>query len=485
MDNKTHKAQTLGGIKWNIINQVLQQIVSVIIGIILARLLSPSEFGMIGMIAVFTGFLTVFKDFGLGSALIHKSDITEVDKSTVFWSNFIFGVFLFLLITLCSGLISSFYNSPELQLIIIVSSTSFIIQSVSYVQNTLIQKELAFKKLFGINLIGLLFSGTLGIWMAYNNYGVWSLVFKSLLEVTIGTIVIWLISDWTPKFVFNKKNLKELLNYSLPLMGSKSFQYWNRNSDNLLIGKFLGSDALGVYTKAYSLMLLPVKKISSMLSAVLFPSISLIKHDTLRITDIYLKSVRIISLITFPVMGLLFVVADQFVFLILGEQWKEAIPVIRILCFVGALQSIGTLNGNIFLGLGKTRLQFKLNVYLGIFIIIAISIGLLKGIKGVATAYMIATFISSFILRWYIGKLLMINIYTQIKPLLPSLITTIISVLILLLVQYIQIFNDLNYIGFILNIILYLLVIFLIFIAFIRNELKYLFSILNQLKSSK
>jgi O-antigen/teichoic acid export membrane protein len=485
MIQEEHKKKTLGGLKWNIINQVIQQAISLGLNIILARLLSPEDFGLIGMILVFTGFLQVFKDFGLGSALIQRVKVTPLEVNTVFWTNVLVGFLLSLGLVLASEAIGVFYNNSNLKPLITVSALNFVIQAFNYVHNTLLKKELRFRKLFGVNFLSTLISGGVAVWMAYAGYGVWSIVVQMLLNTVINTIVLWSISTWRPLFEFSWIDLKNLMRFSLPLMGTQTIHYWNRNLDNLLVGKFLGEAALGAYTRAYALMLFPVRQISSMLSSVMFPSIALIQDDIARVAKLYIKSIRILSLINFPLMGCLFVVADQFVYTILGAQWYEAIPVIRILSTVGAMQSISTLNGNIFLGLGKTTLQLKLNLVLGVFIMSSIAIGVFFGLEGVAYGYLFSTLISGFVLRYFIAKLLKVGLLELLKPIAPSFIFSAMAVIASMLVKQAFDLDATSLLHLIYVSLSYMVLVLALCIIFIRKELAATLSIFRQLMKSK
>ena len=203
------------------------------------------------------------------------------------------------------------------------------------------------------------------------------------------------------------------------MVGTQSVNYWSRNADNLLIGRFLGADVLGIYSRAYSIMMLPLSRVSGVISSVMFPSLSIIQDDLARVKKIYLKVSRVIAFFTFPMMGILIVVAEPFVKLVLGEQWLGMVPVLQILSIVGALQSVATLNGNIYMSQGKTALDFKVNVVSNFIIVLAFFIGVQYGILEVAWAYLIAIIII-LLPQWYImGRLISCQLLEIIKNILP------------------------------------------------------------------
>jgi O-antigen/teichoic acid export membrane protein len=428
-----HKLNTVKGLKWSSFGQVIKQGLNITIGIILSRLLSPNEFGLLGMITVVTGFMQLFTDFGFGAALIQKRNLDDKDLNSVFWFNLGLGLMLTIGLFLSGPMIARFYQSEIISELIRWVSFMFFIQSLSYVQLTIFKRELDFKTVFWIEFMGMLTSGFLAIWMSILGFGVYSLVAQLLMNQFVMVIGLWAFSNWKPSLQYSVHSIKSLLNYSLPLMGSSILGYFLGNLDKLLIGRFLGNQSLGIYTRAYSLMIFPVGQISGVISQVMFPSLAQIQDDRNRIKEIYLKMNRLISFITFPLMGLGFLLSEPFVLIILGEQWREMIPLFRIFTLVGALQSIGTLIGNIFMALGEMKIYFKLNLISGLVFILASLIGLQYGIKGVAIAYSIAS-LSLGLPQWYItGRL--INL--PLKQYLNSWkITAMISLLLVFSIHF-------------------------------------------------
>ena len=381
------KERTISGIGWSVVSQLGTQSMQLIIGVTLARLLTPNDFGLIGMILVFTGFANIFTDLGFGSAIIQKKDVSQEHYSSVFWLNIGTGFVLMMVFIGLSPLIGKFYGESVLVPLTMVTSSNFLIGSFGIVQTSILKKDIDFKKIALINMTALLISGIAGISMAFMGLGVWSLVWQSILLSFIQVIILWFVTAWRPSLSFNKKAVKELIPFSINLLGFTSINYWLRNGDNLLIGKVLGDGALGIYSKAYSIMLLPLRTVSSTISRVMFPAFSSIQEDRQRIARAYLTITRTIALITFPMMIGLWVVSEDFVLLIFGDQWADMIPLLQVFCFVGLVQSIGTLNGNLYLSQGRTDLQFKVGTIIGILGIGAIVIGLNWGIRGVAYAY--------------------------------------------------------------------------------------------------
>ena len=382
-------AQILHGISWSTISQFGVQAGNFVIGVALARMLSPNEFGLMGMLYVLTGFVSVFTQLGFGAALIHKKNVDQRHFSSVFWVNVCTGLFLMVALMLCAPLVAKFYNEPILRILTMLIATNFLIGSFSIVHKNLLQKQINFKTIAIVEIITVVASGSVAILMANSGFGVWSLAAHAIATTCISTILFWFASSWKPVFIFKWKAVKELWGFSSNLLGFSVFNYWVRNADNLIIGRFLGSDALGVYSKAYTMMLFPLTNISRVLASVMFPAFSLIQDDTLRVGKMYLRVSRAVALIAFPLMLGLFVLAKSFILAVFGSQWGEMIPILKLFCIVGMIQSIGTLNGTIYQSQGRTKLQFKVGAAVGVAGVFSIFIGLKWGIFGVACAYTI------------------------------------------------------------------------------------------------
>jgi O-antigen/teichoic acid export membrane protein len=381
------KQQTISGVKWSGFARGSQQIIQFIIAVILARLLMPEDFGILAMAIVFTGLIAVFNDFGIGSAIIQKQDLTENDLSSIFWLNVSIGIVTSLLTVIISPLIAAFYEKEILSQLLSLMALGFFFTSLSTVQQSLLIREMNFKKISMFEITSTVFSGIVAISLAYFGYGVWSLVWQGLTATIVMVLLLWLTSQWRPKFTFHVQSIKSVLGFSLNLLGFSTINYFSRNVDYLLIGKFLGAEPLGYYTLAYRLMLYPLENISAVVSRVLFPAFSTIQNDNARFRDAYLKTTRYIAFVTFPMMFGLFAVTNEFILTIFGPKWEQTIFLLKILCFIGMLQSIGTTVGQIYLAKGKTDWMFKWGLFTTVVTVLFISVGLHWGLKGVAIAY--------------------------------------------------------------------------------------------------
>lgn len=419
MSNSFRK-QTISGLKWNAVSRGVVQVTTIVLGIVLARLLSPAEFGLIAMVTVLTSFGSVFVDFGFSSAIIQNKQSGARHWSSVFWLNLSVSILIAGVLSLGAPFIADFYNEPELLVVTLVIAWTFVFQSFNLVQEALLRKRMEFKQLTIIRIVAQLIGGGAGIVSALAGLSYWSLVIKEYATILCTNVGIWSTSTWRPSWIMEKVAVREMMNFSLPLMGSQTLNYWTRNADNLMVGKVLGDSALGIYSRAYTLMLLPLNNISNVISGVMFPAYSQIQDEKVRIKRIYLQITRMIAYLTFPMMLGLCVVAEPFISLLLGPQWMGVVPIIQILAPLGAVQSISTLEGNIFLSQGATRLQFVTGAISKVVMVGAMVAGLyLGGLTGIAWAYLISSTTVAFFLFHYMGKLIDLTLYEICRNLFP------------------------------------------------------------------
>ncbi|NHE55627.1 lipopolysaccharide biosynthesis protein [Cyclobacterium plantarum] len=384
------KIKVKSGLKWNLINQVVSQVIFVWFGIYLARLLGPEAYGLVGMITVFSGFANLFVDFGFSSAIVYDPKLTKNKISSVFWLNFFIGVVIYLIFYFGSPLLADFYKLEELKVLTRVVTISLIINSLTGVPNSLISKSISFKEKIKGGWISTVISYSVAFYLAFNGYGVWSLVFQTLLFSFFNLLFVWKIADFKPGFYFSYADIRSLILYGSGIAGTNLLGYLTRNLDNLLIGKFLGGSSLGIYSRSYGLMMLPIKNISSVFTKVLFPAFSKIQNQPDVIAFYYLKATKIIALFSFPIMFCFFAISKEFVLLFLGKDWVEAIFIIQMLSILGAVQSILTLNGVIYNSLGKATTAFKVTLFLNFVLIPSWFIGMkFGGLNGLVIAYVI------------------------------------------------------------------------------------------------
>jgi O-antigen/teichoic acid export membrane protein len=418
------KKVILNGLFWSIVNQFSVIIIGLVISGALARLISPSEFGILGMVSLAIGFLNVLKDFGFGAALVQKKEVADDEYSTVFWFNLIIGSVLTVVVFLAAPYIGKFFNEEKVIAVTRVLSFTFLLNSIGIVWNNRLIRDVAFKQIFYRTFLSTIISGVCAIVLAVQGFGIWALVTQMYVVIILNTYLNYLQVRWLPKMVLSKLHLNEMLKFGLPLLGDQVINYWVRNIDNILIGKTLGKESLAYYEKGYNLMLLPVRQLTGTLTKVLFPSFSLIKDDKTQIAKIYLKISSVIAFIAFPLMICLSMLAEPLILIVYGNNWRQVIPIFQVLSILGMFQALGSLGGNIYLSLGKTRLMFKIGLFSRSVMILGIVCGLyMGGIMGLVYGYCIASGLAFIPELYYIGELLDISLKKILLNFIPYLLT--------------------------------------------------------------
>jgi O-antigen/teichoic acid export membrane protein len=414
------RQRTVKGVSWSAVSQLITQSFTWTISIVLARILGPKAYGLIGMTVVFTGFAGLFGDLGLAAAIVQRRNLEERHLHTAFWINMLAGVVITGLMIGLAPLIASFYNEPRLTWISMTISLQFLLGALSVVQQALLRREMRFRTLAGVKITSTVVAGVTGLAMAFAGMGVWSLVVQPLCGSLVGVFLFWQVAHWYPSWSFEMKAGKELFSFSAYVLGFNVVNYWGRNADNLLVGRFIGAHGLGIYSRAYNLMLLPLTQITYVVSTVIIPALSTIQADKARVKRSYLKAISVVGLITFPMMVGFFVTADHLVLALLGKRWAEMIPIFKILCGVGLLQSITATGGWIYQSQGRTDLMFRVGLAASTGCVVAFIIGIHWGILGVAWAYCLFSFIAWYPLWATCGSIIGLSFGEMVKKLLPA-----------------------------------------------------------------
>lgn len=397
------KTQAISGIKWTSLSTIVTTIFQLLQLAILARFLEPSAFGLMALVMVVIGFSQAFLDMGISNAIIHKQEISKNQLSTLYWVNVLAGLVLFCIVVLIAPFISSFYNEPELESLIIIVALTFIIQPFGQQFMVLWQKEMRFSEIAKIDIANKFFSLVVSVYFAYKGYGVYALVYGTLAGTIIQTILFVYkgLKEYKPLFVFKVNEIKEFLSFGLFQMGEKMINFFNKEVDTLLIGKLLGVEALGIYTIAKQLIMRPAQIINPIITKVTFPTMSKVQDDTERLKNIYLKTINYLSSVNFPVYAFIFVMAPDLVPLIFGEKWSEAILIVQILSIFGAIRSTGNPIGSLLLAKGKANLGFYWNLGLFFYVPFGIFISSEYGLVGVSWG-LVFIMISLIIPNWYL-----------------------------------------------------------------------------------
>jgi O-antigen/teichoic acid export membrane protein len=429
------KQKTIKGLFWSGASQAGKLISQFIITVILARLLSPSDFGLLAMATVFLNFGMIFSEMGIGSALIQKQDTHDRHYYSAFWLNIIVGIALTFIFIAVSPLIAWFYKKPELQLILTVISVNYFISSFVVIQQTILTKEMDFRSLAIRDIFAVILSGVIGIYLAYHGFGVWSLIFQSIAFTFFNAVLLWGLSSWRPKFQFAMTDIKDIFNFSSNMAGFNILNYFARNLDQLLIGKFLGAQLLGYYSLAYKLMLYPLQNISWVVTKVMFPAFSRIQEDLMKVRQVYLKMIKSIAAITFPLMFGLFAIAPEFISLLYGPKWSPVSHLIRILCFAGIVQSILTTGGSIYQSQGRPDIQLKMSMLSTSLVVLVIFISLRWGIYGVALGYTIFYVVWSNFSFYIIGRIIHLDNRIFYSSLFKIFLSSLLMMVLILVIK--------------------------------------------------
>jgi O-antigen/teichoic acid export membrane protein len=380
----------LRGIGWKVVSGGFMQISGMVVAITLARLLRPHDFGLAGMVLVATSLVIVFSDLALGAALVQRKELTEEDRSTAFWTTAGGGALFTVVGIAVSGPVAAFYGVHQVQALFAAFSLNFLISSLGATQRALLIREMNFRSLELRMMFGSLIGGATGITAAALGYGAWAIIAQQLTISTVSTTLLWILSPWRPRLLYSRASLKKLGGFSGNVFGQRLLYQVTRNADAVLIGRFIGPAAVGAYSIAYTVMLVPLSRLTGPAMEVLAPALSRMQDDPRRVGEMWLRANRLIATISIPALLGLIVVTEEFVHVVLGDRWRAAIPVLRILAWVGILQAVQNLNEDVLMALDRTRRMLGYMILWSVSNLAAFVIGLHWGIVGVAAAFAIA-----------------------------------------------------------------------------------------------
>ncbi len=420
------QAKAISGLSWSFTDNLINLGISFFFGIILARLLSPQEFGLIGMVTIFIAISNSFIDSGFREALIRKQKCSDLDYSTVFYYNLVIGVGLYLALYFSAGLIAGFFNEPRLISIVRVLSLSLIVASLSAIQQTILIKNINFKLLTKITVISSVLSGFIGVIMAATGFGVWSLVFKTLFQNFFITLLLWFLNGWRPVLAYSSESFKEMFGFGSKLFFSYLLLNFSNSIYHLLIGRFFSATALGFYTRAEQFKQLPTKNLDIVISRVTYPVLSIIQDDNDKLKKVYKKLVQSTVLLTFPLMIGMAAVAEPMIITLIGEQWLPSVPFLQLMCFSAMLYPLNSLNLNMLKVKGRSDLVFKLVIIRIILSVPVIIVGVIMGIIEMLIGMIIISVIYYFINCYWSGKIFNYTIKEQLNDIMPIIIYAII-----------------------------------------------------------
>lgn len=424
------KSQAKTAFLWDFSGRLLMQGSGFIVTIFLARLLEPSDFGLIAIATVIIGIAQVFMDIGLSSALIQRHRVLPIHYSSVFYFNIIIGLSLSAIIFISSFWIGDFYNNQLLIPVIQVMSVLFILNALSSVQGTKLRKDLKYPLLTKANLTSSITSGAVGISLAFYGAGIWSLVFQTLVMSIVYNIILWSTSEWRPSLTFSWKALKQLWGFGFRMFLSGLLEAIFSRLDYLIIGKLFSPATLGFFQRAKSLDLMIITYASSSLMSILFPVLSKIKNDLPRFQTVILKSLGVISFITFLLSGGLYVTADELITMLFGSKWETSIYYFKILALSGFAYPISALLVNVLSSRGNSKAFLRLEIYKKIIFGLNLSIGFIWGIEGYLYGLVIASIIAVYLNIYFASQEIHLPFSDFTYPIISQTLISILSVII-------------------------------------------------------
>lgn len=419
------KEKTLSNFLWRFLERFFAQIISFIISIVLARILEPEAYGIIAIVMVFTNIFQVFVDCGLGNALIQKKDADDTDFSSVFYFNIVWCLVLYAILFFCAPWIAGFYEEKSLKRIVRVLGLTIVISGVKNVQQAYVSRTLQFRKFFWATLCGTIISAVLGIALALNGYGVWSLVFQYLSNLCIDTVVLWITVRWRPRKLFNMARLKELFSYGWKLLASGIIDTMYENLCQLIIGKVYTTEDLAFYNRGSKFPNVIVSNINSSIDSVLLPIMSREQNDLNKVKSITRRSIKISTYIMAPLMIGLFAAADSVVKVVLTEKWLQCVPYLRIFCISYMFMPIHTSNLNAIKAVGRSDLFLKLEIIKKIVGIVVVIFAARISVMAMACSMLVINVMCQIINSWPNQYLLNYSYFDQIRDIVPSILLSL------------------------------------------------------------
>lgn len=423
---------TLNGFVWSFIENFSKQGVNFVIGIILARLLLPEQFGLVGMITVFIAVSTSFINSGFSQALIRKKDCSDVDYSTVFYFNLATAVFFIALLYVSAPAVATFFEEPQLVDILRVLSVALLFDALSMVQRTQLTKRIDFKLQTKLTVISDITSGIVAIIMAYMGFGVWSLIVRQLIGRSLYSALLWFYSKWVPLLVFSKDSFKELFGFGSKLLISGLLNTIFQNIYLIVIGKYFSASQLGFYTQADKFKKLPSNNINVTIQRVSYPVMAQLQDDPVALRAMFIRILKVTMFITLVLMMGLAATADSLILVLLGEKWATTIDYLQLLVFAGMFYPIQSLNINILNVHGRSDLTLKLAVIKKILQIPVIVLGVFYGIEVMIVGMIVNNAISYFLNSYWSKELIDLSSLGQLLEIMPSFLLSLVMGVILM-----------------------------------------------------
>lgn len=441
MAEQSLKDKTVKGVGWSAVDNVARYAVTFVVSVVLARLLSPDDYGLLGLIAIITAVCNAIIEGGFTNALIRKKDVTEADYNTVYIVNFFISLVLFAFVYFCSPLIAEFFCREELVPLTRVSSLGMIIGALALVQQTRLTKRIDFKTQTKITFIASVSSGIVGIVMAVLGYGVWSLVVQGLVSQTVRTAFLWIYNKWLPSFSFSVESFKELFGFGWKVMAVGLIDTVWKELYQVVVGKFYSPATLGQYTRAKQFSTLFSSNLTGVVQRVTFPVLSTIQDERVRMVAAYRRIIKATMFVTSVSMLLLGAISEPLLYCLIGSKWHEAATYLPLICISGTLYPLHAINLNMLQVQGRSDLFLRLEIVKKLIAIVPLFIGALIGIIPMLISHLFTGVIAFFLNSHYSGRILGYTSLMQLKDITPSYMLSAIVALPVFFLKFVPISN--------------------------------------------
>lgn len=429
------KKKTVNGIVWSALDRFSTAGINFVFGLVLARLLMPSDYGVIAMLSIFMSVAQSFIDSGFSNALIRKLDRTETDNSTAFYFNIVIGIVCYFILFIAAPYIASFYETPILKDVTRIVGLNLVFNSLAVVQQALLTANIDFKRQSKISLFSAILSGIVGIIMAYFGYGVWALVVQSVGSSFLRMTLLWLTAKWRPRERFSFSSFRYLFGYGSKLLASGLLDTVYNNLYTIVIGKVFSSSQLGLYSRADQLGQFPATNVTGIVQRVTFPVLSSIQNEDDRLAVNYRKMLKLSAFIIFPLMAGLSAVADPLIRVILTDKWSGAIIFLQIICFALMWYPVHAINLNLLQVKGRSDLFLRLEIIKKIIGVATLCITIPLGLVAMCVGRIVTSLIALVINTYYTGKLINVGYFLQMKDLMPIFVNSLIMAVLCYAVQ--------------------------------------------------
>lgn len=420
-------SKTVSGILWSAVDRFGNVLLQFVVNLVLARLLTPEDYGCIGMLAIFIAVSQTLIDGGFCSALIQKQDVTSKDYSTIFYWNIAFSGILYVLLYAMAPAVSNFFHMPILRDVLRVLGLVLPVSSLGIVQRVQLRKQLKIKQLALVNISSLVISAVISIRMAFIGYGVWSLVALQVLNNLIASVVFWFITKWKPLWYFSVTKLKGLFSFGGYLLAASILQEFSKNVQGVIIGHNFSAMEMGLYSQAKKLEEVACSTFAQVVVQVMFPVYSEVQDNIVRLRDLLKNNIRLIAFTIFPIMVVLIIVAGELIPFLLGDRWLSVVPYFQVLCMGGFFTCLQNVNFYAVAAIGKSDTLFRWSFYKWGLLIVLLFVGVYWGIYGVLLSMVLSELNIFMVNALLVRKYVKLPLRTQLKVCVPALLVSLLA----------------------------------------------------------